>query len=145
MGRPKGSKNKKTKLSDKPIDKSAVSSRIFCDSRYKIGKYIIDKFLDKRYLNSHRDYTTAFKLVEKFNSLQFWKNLPCEFKVKNLSTLLGDAALKKLEMFWNIYQKKLNRDKKIKVKKLKESPRELKSISVQPAADKKVGYMKFCK
>src|SRR4051812_22351232 len=112
MARTKGSKNSKSKTKKK---NNWIPPKIFNDPRYPLAKYIIDKFVDIREVNPYRDFTTAFKLIRKFNSKFFWQQLPCEFRIKNLSVFLFGKALEKLTMLWCVYQKRITIDKKIKV------------------------------
>lgn len=117
MGRQKGSKNKnKPEKDDKP-KKFIVPWKFRKDPRFDLATFIIHKFLDARLIESKvwESYTSAFKLVKKFNSKPFWVSLPCEFKIKNISNLLFGKAFEKLNMLWIVYKRDIARDKKIKV------------------------------
>lgn len=115
MARPKGSKNKPIK--DAKPKKFIVPWRFRNDKRFELGDYIVHKFLDARLIEKdcYKSYISAFKLVTKFPSKIFWQNLPCNSKIKSISSLLFGKAFERLTMFWRMYQNNLARDKKIKV------------------------------
>lgn len=103
---------------DKPAPKKRQSKaqKITGDPNWGLAKFIIDKFLDIRHKQFFRDGIVALRLAKKYNSKYFWANLPCEFRVKNLSLfLMNDAAKEKLKMLWIVYQNNLNIDKKLAI------------------------------
>ena len=128
MGRPKGSKNSPKENqgngqgspeAPKGAAKVGGRNKIFKDPLYPIAKIIIDKFLDIRYKNVWRDVTVGLKLAKKFPSETFWRDLPCEHRVKNISVLAGEKGMEKLKMLWAVYQNRLKIDRQIKIPKNK--------------------------
>lgn len=117
MGRTKGSKNKSKLVKEDKPKKFIIPWKFRKDPRFELATFIIHKFLDERLIEPKvwESYTSAFKLVTKFNSKPFWASLPCEFKIKNISNLLFGKAFEKLTMLWIVYKKKLARDKKINI------------------------------
>lgn len=126
---------------------SGIANKLFKDPRYPLAKFIINKFVDKREINWFRDLTTCYKLLRKYPEEYFWKyNLPCDFKIKNLSIFLFEKGADKLKMYYIMYKKALAIDKKIAVKKNKEYPLE---DTVETPKEKKAAKPKniyeFCK
>lgn len=150
MGRKLGSKNKnKLEKLDKP-KKFIVPWKFRKDTRFDLATFIIHKFLDARLIESKvwESYTSAFKLVKKFNSKPFWASLPCEFKIKNISNLLFGKAFDKLNMLWIVYQRDIARDKKIKIDAAPPIEYKLEEIDIEESITqekKPKTILEFCK
>lgn len=127
--------------------RQSKAQKITSDPDWGLAKFIIDKFLHKQFKNFFRDGIQALKLAKKYNSKIFWANLPCEFRVKNLSLfLLNDAAKEKLKMLWTVYNNNLNIDKKLEIAPKKEYSLENERIGNDIIIEKKPKTIyEFCK
>ncbi len=126
--------------------------KIFQNPNYKLAKFIIDKFVDKRKMNLWRDLPICYKLIKKYPQKMFWQNLPCEFRVPSMTYLTYEKAAEKLKFLYACYSKNLNRDKKILLKPIDLPPileyklREAPDLGDNKARERKPkNIIEFCK
>ena len=120
--------------------------RLCEDKRYPLGKLIIEKFLDIREYQPFRDLRTAYKLIDKYPAEEFWRQLPCEFRIRDLGIFFYKKPALRLDIYWEEYRRKLATDKRIDFGPVKEYTLEDKPIGENPVVTKKIKTkIEFCR